>query len=377
MVGAQGKIEGDNLSMPEFLNTAVFATTYVEKASSGGDPKIGTPGTGGELSLFMGGRASDFAGFIAEAGLGGSGPKDVTSNGTAVAADTKIGTTTGGGLVGAAKFAFLFPVGDYRMGAVIHSSTGQGVAYSFETLNTGAANTHKLMGKSGPSNQHVKAFSAAEYLDTNSAATGASLVANNDSGFINFGMYEMAGNDQVGSATALTLNYLRVVKTMDVGSFDVGFGVQNFGGVSTVTNGNNSVASDGKTNAPKATIVDAQAQGEVGGREIGFYASYGTAAAGTATANNPFNNSTTDTKSALNIAAEVSVIPHTSTIQVATRFGNRAGGTDNALMVGVTYELAQNIGMSLHHTMQSGSYWDALADTTGKTATTLLLEALY
>ncbi len=378
MMGAQGKVEGENLDIPDRLNMAIFSTTFVQSESTGKtagvnnpvvQPKWGVPGTGGELSLFIGGRASDFAGALMEAGLGGAAP-----------------------VVGATKLALLFPVGDARIGAVIHSSNGQGVAYSFELLNTGAANTHKLMGNSGPSGQHVKAFSAAQYLGTNTAATGVSLVANNTMGFVVLGAYEMAGNGLVAGANTLPLTYIRAAGTIDVAGFDAGFGIQNFGGNSYVTGGNNVVNVAGTTNSPRATIVDAQLQGEVAGMPAGFYASYGTAAASTATASNPFGAVAgvgAKAKTSLNLAAEIGVIPHVSTVQVAIRMGDNGaapvvgsnvGTKDNALMLGVTYELAQNLGLSLTRTQQSGSAWnvDALGnELPGKVATTLLLEALY
>lgn len=391
LMGAQGKIEGDNLSIPDVVNMAVFTTTYFQSQTNnyaanlvgpaGGSKQSnqwGVPGTGGEFSLFMGGRASDFAGFIAEAGLGGGG-----------AANT-------GGVVGAGKFAFLFPVGDARVGMVIHSSNGQGVAYSFELLNTGAANTHKMMGNPGPNGQHVRAAYASQYLNTNTAATGISLVANNSMGFINVGTYEMAGNQLVGGADKLPLTYLRLAGTMDIAGFDGGFGIQLFGGKSYVTTGNNAAVAGAPANAPKATVVDFQLQGDLAAMPVGFYASYGTAPAGSATETNVFNpmspNGGTGSKgaSSFNVAAEVGVIPHEMTLQVAMRMakngaatpvGGAARDTDNALMLGVTYELAQNIGLSLVRTMQSGNAWTASnygnVNPMGKTATTLLLEALY
>jgi hypothetical protein len=48
-------------------------------------------------------------------------------------------------------------------------------------------------------------------------------------------------------------------------------------------------------------------------------------------------------------------------------------------MLGVTYELTQNVGLSLTHTQQSGSAWNAVNDTVlaGKDANTLLLEVLF
>jgi hypothetical protein len=381
MMGAQAKVESEGLDIPAVVNLGGFTTTFFQTQSAGttagvsnavdpGVPKWGVPGTGGELSLFMGGRLSEFAGFLAEAGLGGSGSANT------------------GGVVGAAKLAMLFPAGDARMGLVVHSSNNQGVAYSFELLNTGAANTHKMMGNPGPSDQHVRAFSAAQYLKTNSAATGISLVANNSSGFVVLGAYEMAGNGLVGGANNMNLTYMRLAGTTDVDGWDVGFGLQNFGGKSQVT-----------LVSPKATIIDVQAQGEMAGMATGFYASLGTAAAGTANAVNPFNPDGGagggKSASSLNLAAELGVIPHVSTLQAALRMAKngaavnavsgKAVDADNAFMIGVTYELAQNMAVSFTRTIQFGSAWNganyvasgAGSEPAGKTANTLLLEALF
>ncbi len=378
-VSGKGKFKGEDLSIPDNLNLGVFTTTYFQSQShekiAGADQgasvkKWGVPGTGGELSLFFGGRISEFAGFLAEAGLGGGG------------APTEP-------VVGAAKLVMLFPVGDMRIGPVIYSSNGQGAAYSFELLNTGAAATHKMMGNGGPDDQHVKAAYAAQYLGTATAATGVHVVANNSMGFINVGAWEMAGNAAVDGANNLNLRYIRLASTMPIGGWEAGFGIQNFGGDSVVTGG------VGATNSPRATVVDAQMQGDLSGMPVGIYASYGTAKAGTATAVNPFNtyqvwdpvSSTfvstagTQSKTSLNVSAEFGVIPH-GTVQVAVRMAKNGAATnnaDNALMLGVTYELAQNVGLSLSHTQQSGSAWNEVAGSVaaGKTADTLLLEVLF
>jgi hypothetical protein len=351
MMGAQAKVEGEHLDIPDRVNMAIYATTAISNESSAAGNNlynIQPPTTGGEFSLFMGGRGSDFAGFIAEAGLGGGG--------AGAPADQ-------GGVVGAMKIALLAPVGDNRMGVVIHSSQGQGVAYSFETLNTGAANTHKLMGNAGPSSQHVRAFSASQYFGTNTAATGTSFVFNNSMGFVNIGLYEQAGNNAVTGATALNLNYARAVYTADIAGFDMGFGVQRFGGESTVTARKNDL-----------TVVDAQAQGDVAGMPLGVYASYGTAAA-SGTVLNEFNQgSTTDARTSLNVAATLEFMPG-ATVQGAVRMAKTNGLTDNAVMIGGTYDLAQNIALGLNYTTQSGDTWTT--DTGGKNATTLLLETLF
>jgi hypothetical protein len=374
-MGVKSHFKREDLSIPDTVNMGVFTTTYFQTQAhekiAGVDQgtavdKWGVPGTGGELSLFLGGRISEFAGFLAEAGLGGEG-----------AANT-------GGVVGAAKLAMLFPVGDEsRIGPVIYSSTGQGAAYSFELLNTGAANTHKMMGNGGPDDQHVKAAYAAQYLGTATAATGISVVANNPMGFVNVGAYEMAGNDAVGGANNLDLTYIRLASMMSFGDWETGFGIQNFGGKSSVTG---PLLFGTAYNAPKATIIDAQMQGALGDMPVGIYASYGTAAASTTTETNPFNENV-DTaggkaKTSFNVAAEFGIIPHVSTIQVALRMAKNGAATnnsDNALMLGVTYELAQNVALSLTHTSQSGSAWDEVGGTVpaGKDANTLLLETLF
>src|ERR1035437_9538335 len=87
-------------------------------------------------------------------------------------------------------------------------------------------------------------------------------------GFINIGKYEAAGNNLVAGANSLPLTYARVAGTFDVAGFDTGVGVQYFGGSSNVT-----------LVTTKATVIDAQMQGEIAGFASGFYASYGRAPA--------------------------------------------------------------------------------------------------
>ena len=388
MMGAQGKIEGEELSIPDTLNLGVFTTVGFQTqsnnnavgnaatATNGGPvPKWLVPGTGGELSIFFGGRISEFAGFLAELPLGSAAATPAVAAGTNVAA----------GLAGSAKLAMLFPVGDARVGMVAYSNQGQGAAYSFEILNTGAVGTHKMMGNTGPSNQHDHAAYAAQYLNTKTDASGLSFVANNTMGFVNIGRYEAAGNNVVGGANTLPLTYARVAGTFDLAGFDAAVGIQNFSGSSNVTNV-----------TTKATIIDGQMQGEVAGYPAGFYVGYGRAPAvalvGLNTGN-MFNASTSVATSTLNVAAELGLIPH-GTVQVALRSASRdavdgastLGGTtgvagtqtkDNALLLGATYELAQNMGLSLHYTTQSGSYWSNQVTPVGKNATTLLLETAF
>jgi hypothetical protein len=362
MMGAQGKVEGEHLDIPANLNFGILTTTGTESVSGatgnlkGGNSAWFVPASGGELSMFYGGRIAEFAGFLSEMGLG---------------------KTAG---TGAAKLALMFPVGDARVGVVAHTSNGQGVAYSFETLNNGAVNTHKMTALNGnfaagassnPNGGHTGVYSASQYLRTNTAATGLSLVASNPNlGFINVGKYDIAGVG-TGTAGSLPLTYVRVAGLMEAGGFDMGAGIQSFSGASQLLG------------EVKATVVDFQAQGEVSGLGLGVYASYGTAPAIIGSLN-ALNANNAVTRSTFNIGAELGVIPGIATVQLAFRNANSgavdavgAKLTDNAIQVGATYELAQNIELSLTHSAQSGTAWSTLAAPVGKTVTSLMMEALF
>ena len=370
MMGAQEKVEGEHLSIPAMLNFGVLSSAYYqnEKATGGlnGGPKIGVPGSGGEFSLFVGGRISEFAGFLSELATNGSG--------------------AGGTMLGAAKIVMLFPVGDSRVGFSAYTG-GQGAAYGYEVLNTGAADTHKMMGNAGPSKQHVAAAYAGSYMGTRLDATGANLIATNpDMGFISVGRYADVGPG-VGANT-LPLTYVRVAGLFDLGGFDAGVGIQNFSG---------SMNALGLAHDAKATMIDGQIQGEVAGMGLGVYATYATAPAGTALQPNVLNAGwspvtrggnlpvnpigfVVGSSNSLNIAASLEVIPGIATLQAAIRRaknGNYFNSGDNAIMIGGTYELAQNIELGLNYTVNSGSAWNGLALPQGKTATTLMLEALF
>jgi hypothetical protein len=351
MMGAQGKVEGDHLDIPDRLNMGVLTTMRYETVS--GTPNASrytVPSNGGETAIFFGGRISEFAGFLTE-------------------------------IAGAAKLAMLFPVADARVGFVAHTSTGQGVAYSFETQNTGAANTHKTAFYNGTktvtgggAGNHANVTSASQYLGTNGAATGISLVANNSMGFVNIGKFATVGNAPLAAGAgvaSMSTTYARVAANIDLAGFDAGFGIQNFSGFTGAVAGE----------TMKATIIDAQLQGEVADLPAGFYASYGSAPVAKVGETNVLNAGG-NARSSLNVVGEIGVIPHIATVIAGVRMaktGALVDGGDNGLMLGATYELAQNIELSLTHTRNSGAAWNAVAgvEPAGKTETGLMMEALF
>jgi len=383
MVGKADKVEGDGLSIPANLNLGVLATAGVEHVS-GADTtdvhdSVNTPAGGGELSIFYGGRVTANIGFLAE--LGTAGPANTSS----------------------AKLPMFYEVTEgTRAGIVFLTTDGQGAAHSFETLNTGAVAVQRMVPMPGvnANDAHIKVNSAAQYLGTATGAQGASFVVNNDHYFVNVGKYAVI--DALGSPTrggSMGMTYARAAGMFDVAGFDSAIGVQVF-------RGDDAGKPDPKTGLPgidpatslpfgkkatDATIIDGQMQGKVGSMPLGVYLSFGMAPAVTDAnfVGNHFNSGNQVTARSTNLAAQLGVVPGVVTLMAAVRQGHNGGVdangdalTDNAVMVGTTYNLAVNVEASLSYTAQSGTAWDAVnsstgGEPTGKTVTTLMLQAMF
>ncbi|BBE50151.1 cytochrome c1 signal peptide protein [Ferriphaselus amnicola] len=348
---SQAQVEGEHLSIPANLNFGALVTAgYEDQSKAAGavasNQNIFVPGTGGEMQLFWGGRINDFAGFLSEFG------------------------TAGAASAGSGKILMLPEItGDIRGGLVLYS-IGQDAAGAFELLNTGATSIHRLMGNGGMGGQHIMAYSARQYVAAEAGATGAAAVVAHPNGFVNISRYINVGNGVAGgtNGVGLPFTYIRAAGIVDVAGFETGFGIQNWSGKASALAG---------AATEKATVIDAQMQGEVAGMPLGLYASYGTAGADAINPNN-FNLGIA-TRSSFNIAAELGVLPGHATVQAAIRSGKNGAGAgvdgDNAFMIGATYELSMNQELTLHYTTQSGSAWNA--NPIGKNAVTLLLETLF
>lgn len=378
MVGAQGKVEGENMSIPNTLNMAVlttmgYTTNNAAKATPAqaalglqtqGNGNVYVPGTNGEFSMFIGGRTSDFSGALAEIGfLGNTG--------------SPVGSTVG---LTSAKFPMLFPVGDARIGIVPFTTDGQGASYGFELLNTGANAIHTMLFAGGDFNGSITpALSAQQYIGTGAAATGAALVANNSMGFINITKYHQVGPNDIGTTGAkLGSTYLRVAGTFDLAGFDSAVGVQSWSGSSL------DVTTTAKF-ATKGTAIDGQMQGELGGMPVGFYASYATAPGSVVGSLNAYNGGTLK-RDSFNFSAEVGVIPEVATLGFAIRRAKSgvadvvtgANLKDNAILLAGTYKLRQNMMLQLVYTKQSGSFWTPVQTTAvGSTQTAINLATLF
>ncbi len=387
MMSTQGKVEGEGLTIPNTLNMAVLTTAGYEKTNQAagttpqhttGDGAFYVPGTGGELSLFFGGRVSDNAGFLGELGTGGP----------AAAA------TTATAALSSAKLLVLFEVPakmaeGTRAGFVPFTTDTQGASYGFELLNTGANALHQMSNTPGLNGAHRAVLSAQQYIGTAGSATGVAFVANNATAFINLSKYNQTGIAH-GTLASPGSTYVRVAGMFDLAGWDAGAGIQ-------VWSGNSAIA---LATAPsyvyadtKASAIDGQMQGTLGGKPVGFYVSYARAPAGTVNTYNmdpagvvAGSTSGAATKSALNFSFEVGVVPEKATLGAAYRSGKSGiaiagvagNASDNAIMLVATYKLAQNMIASFSYTNARGDYWDtAHQDALGSRTTTINLVTLF
>lgn len=392
MIGKEDKVEGDGLSIPANLNLGVLATAGVERVSNSDEvptsttapthdntvhDSVNTPAGGGELSIFYGGRVTSNIGFLAE--LGTAGPAESSS----------------------AKLPIFYEVTEgTRAGVVFLTTDGQGAAHSFETLNTGAVAVQRMVPMPGvnANDAHIRVNSAAQYLGTATGAQGASFVVNNEHYFVNVGKYAVI--DALGAHTrssSMGMTYARAAGMFDVAGFDSAIGVQMFrgddAGMPDPATGSLVDPATGTARlktATEATIIDGQMQGKVGSMPLGLYLSFGMAPAISDAnfAGNHFNSGGLVTARSTNIAAQLGVVPGVATLMAAVRQGHNGGVdangdalTDNAVMVGATYNMAVNVEASLSYTAQSGTAWDADpvtgAEPAGKTVTTLMLQAMF
>lgn len=357
MIGSQNKVEGDGLSIPAVLNASLvgyMSDTKTNGPTTGSTPTTKTTNNGSlqiplQSSLFLAGRAGEHTGFMTEINL------TPASGGTIP--DGTIGMVM-------LKVPFVYDVGSVKAG-LVPFSTPNGPSDSFEVLNTGAVAVHVF-------NQwDMNAVSAQQYIGTATAASGLAFIASNENFFANFAKW--GANQGSGASGSPTSNYLRAAWTTGlIPGFDSAIGFQVWNGTSVMDAGAlgaNPLVTTGVVNT-KATAVDAQMMGDVGGLPLLLIVSYADAPASSATPDvdqNLFNANPLSRKS-LNFGAELGVIPGKATVQLGLRHassganaldatGAAIAGTnasDNAVMIGATYSIEQNIRAELTYSKYSG-----------------------
>jgi hypothetical protein len=378
-MSAKGKIKGEDISIPDNLNAAIlFKGRYQKTSGSDGNvaagtgvpaAAVGTPVVSGtttnggqwqvpdELSLFFGGRVGEGEkvkmGFMFE------------------------GNTMAAGLVAGLRIPVVIDTGAFaKFLAIPYATDSLGAGYGYELSSTGAVRGVRWA-------EHRKEVSAAQYVGLgNTAATGVALVAQTSFGYINFSRYSPNFTMSGGTGVQMSSNWIRVAATPTVGDWAMHIGLASLSG----SNYPGGALTTNKFDT-KGTIVDFQAQGQLGGNDTSLYAQYASAPAGNTTTANYYNGSTAEAKTATTVGIDYSVIPHALHVGGAIRKAKNGKATlnaDDAMTLTVVYDLFQNVALHLNHSIYSGSSYNAggANDTTvtpnmGKSLTTFLLEAAW
>jgi len=398
MMGTQGKVEGEQLSIPDTLNASMLLKARYQQSNGvntdvipGDTTNSGQWQVPDEFSLYFGGRIANTIGFFFE------------------------GNTASNHLISAFKLPAAVYLVDAKFSVIPYMTDAQGASYSYELSSTGAARNVSWA-------EHRKEISAQQYIGTDTAATGVAIVAQNDFGYINFSPWAPAFMARKGAAQTLSSSYLRIAATPNVstslgGDWALHIGAQFWRGSNYAYDSLTPVTyyvpaapgqvilSGGPGLVPvdtRATAIDFQASGQVGGKDLGVYATWAESPAGSATKPNILNAGNVSgnpsgpaeptlyrlsERKAWTIGAEYSVIQNRLHIGAAYRKAYTGGQTgvaavvgdntsDNAFTLTGVYNMTQNIQFHLNHSFYSGTLYNT-PQPKGNQLTTLMLEAAW
>ena len=380
LMGAQGRVDGENLSIPEQLNAAVLLKYRYQKDSTAGVAGAGTTGPtttsngmwqmGDEFSLFFGGRIAESErikiGFLMEnnvANVGGAG-----------------------NLIAGLRLPIVYDAGLVNVSAIPFATDMLGVTYSFELSSGGLARANRW-------SENRRETSAVQYnadqggagtalVGVNGygkgAASGHAFVVHNDLFFVNYAIWSSSfapgANGGAIASTNYGQRYIRAAVTPSFAGFDFVAGVGKESGTSF---GNLA----GAQVEARQTFIDVQAQGEIAGLETSFYFQNANAPVCSAAvlAANCVHNTGAFTRKATTIGTEFGVIPHTLSLGLAYRKADngkaRGFEGDNAINLSAVYELFQNVGLHADYAKYSGSATNVVNPITYMY--TLMLEASW
>jgi len=362
MMGAQGKIEGEHLSIPDTLNGSGLVKLRYQKTNGVADPVNGATTNSGqwqlpdEMALFFSGRVSENVGFHIEANLAGA-------------------NSTNGGIATGFKLPMMWDVGSAKVGVVPFWTDVLGMAHGFELSSSAMVRGLRWA-------EDRRYISASSFIGMNSgAAVGAAFVAKNDMGYINWTRYSprMAGAQNnatagAGRATQLHSNWLRLAATPTYADWNMHIGL----GIAT---GTGTAAATGVSQDRKASTLDFQGQTQLGGKDFSLYASYARApgtAAGAVTVN-AFNLNPNAAR-AYQIGADYSVIPHVLHLGASYLDGDSGAATLNktrGYMVQAIYDMQQNIALHASYSKATGSAVPANSVGNGNDLVNLMLEVSF
>ncbi|OGI47527.1 MAG: hypothetical protein A2151_06425 [Candidatus Muproteobacteria bacterium RBG_16_65_34] len=333
-------IEADNLSIPATLNAALV--TKMRYIKTNGDAKDEGTNTGeiqfpDEAAFFLGGRAGEHVGFNTEITMN-SGDSNFTSF----------------------KIHLTDTVGDTRLSVIPFTTDGGGAAYGFELLNTGAQRFQRVAEerRATAAQQFVRGGGGVAPGEGN--ATGIALVASTSKWHVNYTLWHPYWD--AAAPHKKFANYIRAAYTPTIGEWDTAVGVQLWSGASEIVDtsptGSTATTEVIAKAETKASFLDAQAQGSVGGMPLGVYFTYGKAPQDSAGANY-FNDRPNDIK-AWTLLGELGVMPRLSVFlgYLDGDNGKAASNKDKRTTIGLNWMVAQNSLLQFWNTSGSGSAYD-------------------
>jgi hypothetical protein len=292
----------------------------------------------------VGGRAGTNVGFLLELSTFGQ-------------ADTSSGDYS---LFASYKAHLNYEINGVNYGAVVFTTDTGGASYGFELLNTGAQRFIRVA-------EERKAISAQQFIGLGDGpAEGLALVASNDSGYVNLTFWTP---DHGNVAVNGPAQYLRGVFMPSTPGWDSAVGFQYFGGSAS-----RSAASGGDIDTD-GWALDGQLQGDIGGKPVGFYATYGVAKGDP---NNFFNIKVND-KKAWSLVGEWGVLPQKATIYAGYLNGDNGTSSslnqneDRRILVGATWMLAMNVEVQVWNVFYRGNLYDPKPASGGDNLTSIML----
>ncbi|MGC2165717.1 MAG: hypothetical protein WA632_06865, partial [Gallionella sp.] len=377
----QGKIEADDLSIPNTLNASMLFKGRYQTSNCTKTNNISGDSTNGgqwqipdEFSLYFGGRIAQTVGFFFE------------------------GNATSPHLITGFKLPSATYFSDAKLSVIPFLTETQGASYGYEQSSTGAARNVIWA-------EHRKEVSAQQYIGSDTPATGFTLVAQNDNGYINLTRWAPAFMARKDGAQTLSSSYIRFAITPTLtttrGDWAIQTGFQVWRGTNyaydslTLASGlRNPLTPTGGPGLMKvdteASAFDLQAFGQLAGRELGIYFTWARSPGGTASRPNILNVSRPgtnpvgsaepmlyrlDERKAWTMGAEYSLIPNKLHLGMAYRNAKTGGPsnvydgtasvptvtvpvsnpTDNAITLTAVYNLSQNIEFHVNESFYSGT----------------------
>ncbi len=343
LMGAQGRVEGEHLSLPDTLNAAVLMKIRYQKtnghdangAVSGSSTNSGQWQFPDEFSLFFGGRVAENVGMMMENSVVGNAVKAP-------------------GIASGLRVPVVFEAGEEaKILAIPYTTDSLGAFYGY-TENSNGLNRAIRWAEN-----RTQVF-AHQYTGLgNGATTGLAFVGHSDIGYINVSRFAPTW----ASAVQMSSTLVHAAYTPTIADWASVFSVEYVTGESytSATPGSATVAATSTKVGTKGMGFSAQAHGAIGEMETGLYAAYSVAkksnVGGIA---NMYNGSTTNDKKAAQIGAELTVIPHELHVGANYLAGrNGKGEKENYFTLTGAYDVAQNVALVANYSIGFGNAFNA------------------